>query len=133
MIGAGAILAFVGICFFPAGLGEHDSSVLGLGAAVFGFGALIAAAGFYSNAQAVRALPLPASLSKEALAAKNNPPRGGCDLCKKETPVINCKVHNFHLCGSCLADHYDFRACVYVPSTRRIDFRNTKSMASRAR
>jgi hypothetical protein len=28
-------------------------------------------------------------------------------------------VHEIHLCGNCLGDHYDFRSCAYVPSTRR--------------
>jgi hypothetical protein len=45
--------------------------------------------------------------------------RGGCDLCGTEAPVVNCRVHQMHLCGECLGQHYDFRSCVYVPSTRR--------------
>ncbi len=45
--------------------------------------------------------------------------RGGCDLCGSETPVIHCRVHDIHVCGNCLANHYDFRSCAYVPSTRR--------------
>jgi hypothetical protein len=133
MIAAGAVAAFVGVCFFPAGLSDHDSSVLGLGAAVFGVGCLLMAAGFYLKAQATYAQPLPANLSKETATAPKAPPRGACDLCRKETPVIHCKVHQFHLCGRCLAEHYDFRSCVYVPSTRRVETKNTKSMASKAR
>jgi len=34
-------------------------------------------------------------------------------------PVIHCKVHQVHMCAECLGQHYDFRTCSYVPSTRR--------------
>jgi hypothetical protein len=133
MIGLGAVAAFVGLCFFPAALSDHDNSVLGLGAAVFGFGSLLMAAGLYLKAQATQLPAAPAHLGKETSTADKKLPRGGCDLCRKENPVIHCKVHQFHLCGKCLAEHYDFRSCVYVPSTRRLESKNTKSMSARAR
>ncbi|HEY7617101.1 MAG TPA: hypothetical protein VH744_09880, partial [Terriglobales bacterium] len=60
-------------------------------------------------------------------------PRGACDLCKVEMPVVHCKVHQVHLCGHCLGEHYNFRSCVYVPSTRKTLSKAAKSMAARAR
>ena len=132
LIAVGAITAFAGLCFFPAALGDHDNSVLGLGAAVFGMGSLMMAAGFYLKAQAAHAGPSAPNFPKESAPDKKGQ-RGGCDLCHKDNPVIHCKVHQFHLCGRCLAEHYDFRSCVYVPSTRRVDSKSGKSAAARAR
>jgi hypothetical protein len=133
LIALGALGSFVGICFLPAALGEHaDSNLLGLGAAIFGMGALLVAAGFYLKAQVLQLNARGAAPVKES-ASPEKRLRGSCDLCHKEMPVVHCKVHQFHLCGNCLAEHYDFRACVYVPSTRRVEAKGGKSMAARAR
>jgi hypothetical protein len=133
LIVLGAIVAFGGICFLPAALGEHgDSSTLGLGAAIFGMGALLIAAGTYLKAQGLQAKTGGMAPPKET-ANPEKKLRGACDLCRKETPVIHCKVHQFHLCSRCQAEHYDFRSCVYVPSTRRIDAKSGKSMAAKGR
>jgi hypothetical protein len=113
---AGCFLMFLGLCFLPAALGRHrDDAILGAGICVFAVGTLISAAGLYLKALVLQsAATLPGG-------AKPQPKqiRGGCDLCGTESPVIHCRVHQLHLCGNCVAKHYDFRSCVYVPSTRR--------------
>jgi len=91
-------------------------------------GALLAAMGIYFKSKALQSI---GPKKSEVPAAANRPIRGGCDRCQKEVPVIHCKVHQQHLCGVCLADHYDFRSCVYAPSTRRDTA--VKSMSARAR
>jgi hypothetical protein len=111
----GCGLMILGLCFLPAALGSHpDPAILGGGVLLFSLGTLTAAAGTYLKAVAAQAVT-PAGPAKAA--AKRS--RGGCDLCGTESPVVNCKVHQVHLCGDCLGKHYDFRSCVYVPSTRR--------------
>jgi hypothetical protein len=115
MIAAGALAMFVGICLVPAAMGQYeDTGVLALGASVFSFGALLIGTGMYSKARGLQAV---AASSPET---KSRRVRGGCELCGSETPVIHCKVHQLHLCPACLTDHYDFRSCVYAPSTRRV-------------
>jgi hypothetical protein len=111
---AGCFLMLLGLCFLPAAFGEHpDQSLLAGGISIFAFGALTAAAGIYLKARAIQ--------SEAASPAKQQAKRirGGCDLCGTETPVIHCRVHQIHICGNCVDDHYDFRSCAYVPSTRR--------------
>jgi hypothetical protein len=132
MMAFGVLVGFVGLCMIPAGLGNHgDRSLLGLGAALVGVGALAAAAGIYLKALVLGsklAIPAPSPTA----ANSNRRARGACDLCRKEMPVVHCKVHQFHLCGACLAEHYDFRACVYVPSTRRVETKGTRNMTAKA-
>jgi len=131
LIAPGAVAAFVGICFLPAALGEHtDSNLLGLGAAIFGMGALLMAVGYYLKAQGLQSN---AGIIVPVRSAQEKAARGGCELCHKEMPVVLCKVHQLHLCAKCLAQHYDFRACVYVPSTRRVEGKSGKSVAAKAR
>jgi hypothetical protein len=126
MVAAGAVLAFLGLCCLPAAFGEHpDRTMLTLGASVFSLGALMMASGMYLKASA--ATPQRGEKSKETARAV----RGGCDRCQTEAPAIHCKVHQVHLCAGCLAEHYDFRACVYVPSTRRATA--VRAMAARAK
>lgn len=128
MIAVGTLVALTGLCFFPAALtGSGDHSLLGFGTSVFAFGTLIISAGIYLKANALRSLPN----GKEKTETQERSARGACDRCKSDTPAIQCKVHQTHLCPSCLAEHYDFRSCVYVPSTRRNT--NAKSVAARAR
>jgi len=131
MIAFGILIVLIGLCLAFAGLGSHgDKSLVGLGSALFGAGALMIAGGIYLKALV---LGTPAiSNAPTSGSASNRKPRGGCDLCHKEMPVVHCKVHQFHLCGDCLAQHYDFRACVYVPSTRRGETRNNRSLAAKA-
>ncbi len=111
---AGCFLMVLGICFLPAAFGEHsDPSVLGAGLCIFALGALTSAAGIYLKARALQ------NLAASAPKPQPKRARGGCDLCATEDPVIHCRVHHLHVCAKCVAGHYDFRSCAYVPSTRR--------------
>jgi hypothetical protein len=124
----GWLLMLLGLCFVPAALGQNkDEAILGAGICAFAFGALISALGFYLKAQVLNA-GNPAA----ALNAEPKPVRGGCDLCGTESPVIHCRVHGLHICGNCLGQHYDFRSCVYIPSTRRPAAAKANARAARA-
>jgi hypothetical protein len=125
----GAVIAVIGLVVIPAGLGQEsaDRNLLGVGATIFSIGAFVAAMGLYLKAKAQLSSGQKAS---ETSAAKQ-PIRGGCDRCQTEIPVIQCKVHQQHFCGACLAEHYDFRSCAYAPTTRRGTA--AKSMSARAR
>jgi hypothetical protein len=131
MIAVGILVALIGLCVLPAAFGDRgDSNLLGVAGTLFGMGLLAAAAGFYLNGQALHSTAASGTPSKASANARK--PRGACDLCRIEMPVVNCKVHQLHLCGKCLAEHYDFRSCVYVPSTRRTESKVEKAMAARA-
>jgi hypothetical protein len=126
-IAVGCFLMLSGLCFLPAALGAHpDEDILGGGICLFAMGALVAASGVYLKARALQA-GATASPSK----AESKRVRGGCDLCGTDSPVINCRVHQLHLCGNCLGAHYDFRSCVYVPSTRRTSPNKGQAKAAR--
>jgi hypothetical protein len=119
LIAVGALGACVGLIMLPAALGEHpDTNLLILGACGVSLGSLTAAAGIFLNARALQ--PVAGSLGTSG-EAKNSTRRvrGGCDICHGDMPVIHCKVHQVHMCAECLGQHYDFRTCSYVPSTRR--------------
>ena len=113
---SGCFLMLIGLCLLPAALGAHsdDQSILGAGMCAFAAGALFTASGIYLKARALQA-----DAATGPAKPQSKRVRGGCDLCGTDSPVINCRVHQLHLCGNCLGDHYDFRSCVYVPSTRR--------------
>jgi hypothetical protein len=131
MIATGALLLFVGVCVLAAALGKNaDPDQLLAGAGAFSVGALTVAAGIYLKARVLQA-GAPAAAAKEPNTGKRS--RGGCELCATEAPVIQCKVHQLHLCGACLAQHYDFRSCAYVPSTRAGSNKPPKGMAAKAR
>jgi hypothetical protein len=128
LIALGALIVLCGLCLLPAAFGEHgDRNMLGMGSSLFGLGAITVALGIYLKAGALQSAR---SAGSEAASA-SKPIRGGCDACHVEPPVVHCKVHRQHLCGSCLERHYDFRTCVYAPSPRRAT--SLKSMAARAR
>jgi len=111
---AGCFIAFVGLCFLPAAFGpDPDRTMLGAGAVLFSAGLLVIAASLYLKAVA---LGSPAAANSEAAKRSR---KATCDRCAQDEPVIQCRVHQVHLCGDCLAEHYDFRSCAYVPSTRR--------------
>lgn len=117
----GAFFILLGVCFVPAAFSErHDQTILGAGICAIAFGSLLAAGGFYLKARTLQASGGPG-------AAPHQRSRGGCAVCKSETPVVLCRVHNVHICGTCLAEHYDFRSCVYIPSTRRQAARAAKA------
>jgi hypothetical protein len=131
MVAAGALVLFVGVCTAAAAFGKTpDADQLIAGAGFLSVGALTVAAGIYLKARGLQSNPS-AAPAKEPTPGKRS--RGGCELCATEAPVIQCKVHQLHLCGTCLAQHYDFRSCAYVPSTRAGSNKPGKGMAARAR
>lgn len=116
LMACGGVVVFVGLCFLPAAFGENpDKTMLPAGLAVFSIGMLFAAAGFYVKAQTTSSLNAPVA----AAAPVKKGRKAKCDRCGQDEPVIQCRVHQVHLCGDCLAEHYDFRSCAYVPSTRK--------------
>ena len=70
------------------------------------------------------------SMQSDAPAAAKRTRKPNCDRCAKDEPVIQCRVHQLHLCGDCLAQHYDFRSCAYVPSTRRATVKSAAAQAA---
>ena len=133
LITVGAMLIFVAICFLPAALGGRgDGNLLAVSASLLSLGALIAACGTYLKTRALGAKIAPGGFGPEAKSAGRRA-RGGCELCHGDVPVIHCRVHQLHLCAACLAEHYDFRSCAYVPSTRRPTNRVGKAMTAKAR
>jgi hypothetical protein len=128
MVGAGAVIAVLGLLLLPSALLENsgDRNLLGIGMTVFAIGVLSVSSGIYLKALNLKSFPTTKKAAPDA--APSRPLRGGCDRCQREMPVVQCKVHQQQLCGTCLADHYDFRSCVYTPSGRRTA---AKSMAAR--
>jgi hypothetical protein len=115
LIVVGALIVFVGLCFIPAAFGPNpDKTMLGAGLAVVAMGALLAAAGIYIKALALSEPAQPNAAPSVKRARKSN-----CDRCGKNEPAVQCRVHQIHLCADCLSEHYDFRSCAYIPSTRR--------------
>ena len=116
----GALGAVIGLIMLPAALGEHpDTSLLILGACGVSLGSMIAASGIYLKARALQARRTAQARLRQKSKNTTRRVRGGCDVCHGDLPVIHCKVHQVHLCADCLGQHYDFRTCTYVPSTRR--------------
>ena len=131
IIAAGTLLMFVGLCFLPAAFGEHpDADLLEVGACQFSLGALVIATGIYAKARVVQNA---SGEPRKESGTSNQRVRGGCDLCGTEAPVVQCKVHQLHLCGSCLAQHYDVRSCAYVPTTRTASNKTGRNLAASAR
>ena len=129
MIAAGALAGFCGICVLPAAFGEHrDVNLLGLGVCFLSLGALSAASGIYWKARVLQSNISSGTTDGET---KIRRVRGGCQLCGTETPVIQCRVHQLQLCPVCLADHYDFRSCAYVPTTRKPANKSGKGVAAK--
>ena len=132
IIAVGAVMAFLGLCTLPAALSERgDGTLLSVSACLFSVGALIIATGIYLKARFLQSVS-ETKIAAAAAAAAAIPPRrlrGGCDLCGTEAPIIQCKTHQLHLCGTCLAAHYDQRSCSYVPTTRRPATKTSKGAA----
>jgi hypothetical protein len=124
----GGLFACIGLLILPAATRSGaDHNLLGVGMSVFAMGALTIAAGIYAKAKNIEENAKP---GKPVVEVEK---KGGCDRCHAEPPAIQCKVHQLHLCDSCLASHYDFRSCVYVPSTRRTLIKTGKTLAAKAR
>jgi len=124
-IAAGALAVFVGLCCLPAGLGENgDLTILALGSSIFAFGGLLISTGIYIKARMLQSEGAQAESEANIRRA-----RGGCELCASDVPVIECRVHQLHLCSTCLAQHYDPRSCAYVPPARRGSSKPAKGLA----
>jgi hypothetical protein len=133
IIAAGAVLMFIGLCFLPGALGEpRDADMLEMAACQFSLGALVMATGIYAKARLVQAAIASGDSRKEP-GVSTQRVRGGCDLCGTEAPVVQCKVHQLHLCGSCLTQHYDVRSCAYVPTSRTATNKTGRNLAASAR
>jgi hypothetical protein len=129
LMAVGAFITFVGLCFLPAAFGpDSDRTLLGAGAVVIAMGLLFIAVGFYLKASALTAAAPPSS----AASPKRSRSKSICDMCAENEPVIQCRVHQLHLCADCLNKHYDFRSCAYVPSTRRANPKSSLSAYSQA-
>jgi len=129
MIAVGAFGALVGLGLAASSMGAQiEVTLLALGACALSLGSLTASAGVYLKARLFKGQPGTAGEAKSAQRRG----RGGCDICG-DAPVVNCKVHQVHLCADCLGDHYDFRSCAYVPAVRKPAGKPGKAMAARAR
>src|SRR5690242_1588827 len=129
MIAAGAVAVLMGMLVLPAAMGQPvDTSLLTLGACGVSLGSMISALGIYMKFRTTKSEDRPGASSAESKNSARRV-RGGCDICHGDMPVIHCKVHQVHLCPDCLGQHYDFRSCAYVPSTRRTTPKVAKGMA----
>ena len=128
IITVGGFVMFIALCLLPGALhGEPDTSLLAAGGAMFSIGILCVSGGLYLKARFLQ------SKAGSEPAAPKKRVRGGCELCGTQDPVIHCRVHQLQLCATCLANHYDFRSCAYVPTTRRPATKGGKAMAAKAR
>jgi hypothetical protein len=126
MIAVGCFFAFAGLCFLPAAFATpRDPALLGAGATILSLGMVLAAAGFYMKARYwAEADPSHARPSSKAK-------RRICNQCGSTESAVECRVHHLHLCADCLAKHYDFKSCAYVPSQRQ-NFSRTKTQTASA-
>jgi len=116
MMAVGVFIAFIGLCFLPAAFGsDSDRTMLDAGSVALSTGMLLIAGGLYVKARTLGTVAAP--VTPPASGKRNR--KSICDRCAQEDPVIQCRVHQLHLCADCLSKHYDFRSCAYVPSTRR--------------
>jgi hypothetical protein len=128
IIALGTLVLFLGLIVLGASLGKSgDPDELPAGAALFSLGSLAIAGGIYLKAKALQQAI--ASEAPRKASANVGRSRGGCELCGIEVPVVQCKIHRFQLCGTCLSQHYDARSCIYVPSTRGAAGKPSKGLA----
>lgn len=133
IIAAGVLMMFIGLCFLPGAFSGHpDADMLEIGACQFSLGALVVGTGIYAKARLLQ-LAIASGEPRKESASPSQRVRGGCDLCGSEAPVVQCRVHQLHLCGACLAQHYDVRSCAYVPTTRTASHKNGRKLAASAR
>lgn len=111
LVGVGCCFAIAGLCFLPAAFGLHkDIELLTAGGVLFSAGMVLAASGMYVKARHwAQGVPTSARFGKKGVPKI-------CNLCSKHEALIQCRVHQMQLCADCLAKHYDFRTCAYVPS-----------------
>lgn len=124
----GCACILLGLSFLPAAFSrDHDQTILGAAICAVSFGFLSVAAGFYLKNRLLQSAAVSGPNKTQRKAV-----RGGCDLCGTESPVIHCRVHQLHICGDCVSQHYDFRSCVYIPSTRRPNATKPQARSARA-
>ncbi|HZR58797.1 MAG TPA: hypothetical protein VFA74_18145 [Terriglobales bacterium] len=129
-VAIGAFVLFLGLCVLGTSFGKNgDPDEVPAGAGLFSMGALALATGIYLKARALQS-----TSTGEKLQAATNPTRSRtvCELCANDAPVVQCKIHQLHLCGNCLSQHYDVRSCIYVPSTRAAS-KTGKGLSAKAR
>ncbi len=128
LIVVGALFAVFGLTVLPAALtAGEDKTLLNISVLAISSAMTTIAAGLYLKARA-----FPSAATGEAGNAPKRARKANCDSCGKQEPAIQCRVHQLHLCGDCLAKHYDFRSCAYIPSTRRGARPSTYAQASGA-
>ena len=129
-IAAGALVSFVGLLFLPSAFNSQgrDESLLGAGLAIFSLGALTIAVAFYFKTKALRAEI--GSDPNRAASLNGKRRKMSCDSCHQAAPVIQCTMHKMSLCSNCLSQHYDSRACVYVPAIRKSVGRMAKGVSA---
>lgn len=127
VVAVGGLIALVGLLFMASAANSHNGNdnLLGPGLAIFALGALLISMAMYAKARLLRgAIDADPNLQAFLNAAKAK----GCDNCRAAGPVVLCTMHKVNLCSTCLNQHYDSRACVYVPAIRR-----TRSRAATVR
>jgi hypothetical protein len=131
IIGLGAVVLFAGLCVLPSAFGQTpDASLLPVGACLFSLGAVSIAIGIYIKARSIQTSNPEPAIQGASTARKS---RSGCDLCGQEAPAVFCKIHQLHMCGTCLDQHYDVRSCIYVPTPRKALSKQNKSAQAKAR
>ena len=132
IIALGALVLFLGLIVLGVSLGSNGGpDELPAGAGLFSVGAVAIAGGIYLKAKALQRASSPEAPRKESANAGRT--RGGCELCRVEVPVVQCKIHRLQLCGTCLSQHYDVRSCIYLPSTRGAAGKPGKGLLAKAR
>jgi hypothetical protein len=132
IVALGALVLLLGLMVLGVSLGKSgDQDELPVGAGLFSLGALAVAGGLYFKARALQGAIVPEAPRKEPVNTAR--PRGGCELCGIEVPVVQCKTHQLQVCGGCLHQHYDIRSCIYVPSTRTVIAKSGKALSAKAR
>ena len=122
----GCFLMVLGLAFLPAAFGTHpDESILGLGICVFSLGALTVAGGLYMKAHALKS----GTIFAAGLDVTDpEPPDPNDPLLKLPNLIVAPHIASAtvgtrgamaEICANNLGNHYDFRSCAYVPSTRR--------------
>lgn len=130
LIAVGILIAFIGMLFIPAAFNGKETTndnLMGGGLAIFALGALMISAGLYAKGRVLRAK---IESDPNMMALLNNGKK--CDVCHSAGPVVQCTMHRVVLCSVCLNQHYDNRACVYVPASRRLASRAARASAARA-
>lgn len=131
IIWVGSLAIFLSLCILPAAFEKNaDNAAMGLAGAIFSSGVMAIAIGLYVKARFLQEQQPQRSVVSEKTNAQR---RGGCNLCGTEAPVIQCKVHQLELCGNCLARHYDYRSCQYIPNEAGNGNNSPRSMTARSR